>query len=78
MRISADRSDPGFDHSYRSAIVFLNGKRVQRCITADEDLGVVIVHAVGADGNVIFDREKGEVVREEVRGSVRVVLPVRL
>ena len=76
MRVTVDRRDPAYDPEHRRAIVFLDGKRVERCITADDEAGLVVVHPVDDAGKIIIDREKDEAVRQELRGRVRIILPV--
>lgn len=44
VRISADPNDPGFDErKARRASVTLDGQPVARCVTADEEAGLVVV-----------------------------------
>lgn len=78
MRVTCDRRDPAYAPEHRRAIVFLDGKRVERCITADDKEGMVIVHPVDDAGRLLVDREKQELVRQELRGRVRIVIPERI
>lgn len=61
MRVSADRKDPGCENFMRfvpgSISVTIDDKIVDttKCISADEEKGVVIMYAVDKDGNFIVD-----------------------
>jgi hypothetical protein len=73
MRVSTDKSDPGFTGPLGIQIT-LNSEPVIRVITADEELGLVIVHKQDSEGNLMFDPATKEIEREELRGVVRIGL----
>lgn len=79
MRISTEKNDPGY-RLYAEAqaqgihyLVELNGERIRRVITADDVTSEVVVPAQNADGSLRIDRTKGEVLRETLRGRVRLI-----
>ncbi len=43
MRISADKTDPGFRPDWWRYAAYLDGREIPMCITADEEQGFVIV-----------------------------------
>jgi len=56
MRLSVDKTDPGYSSDAFGATVTLDGKLLGRCITADEESGEALCYATDADGNVLeFD-----------------------
>lgn len=71
MRISVDQDDPGYVRGIR-AKVFLNGVEVNSCFTADEELGQVIIPGRDKSGLLIVDKEKDEILRIHLFGSVRI------
>lgn len=77
MRISCNERDRGYAafrkliEAEKEPLIFLDGVRVL-CETADEELGEVIVQARG-DGAMIVDPNRpGHVLRETLRGRVRI------
>jgi len=42
MRISTIKNDPGYLADAHTYNVFMDGKKVHNCITADEEIGIVI------------------------------------
>lgn len=72
MRSSADRDDPGFVNFRPGQYeIFLDGRRIDRCITADEERGVVVVFAAGEFNGHALTRD-GELERLEFRGRVEI------
>lgn len=72
MRISSDRTDPGFDEWDKierlAARVYLDGVEIKDVITADEEAGMVIRYKRNAGGGLVLD---GHVlVRETLYGVV--------
>ena len=57
MRISADPQDPGYQPVASTAQyqVYFNNKLETHCVTADEETGECIVHALDDAGVVIHD-----------------------
>ena len=76
MRISVDSTDAGHKN-WRQRMaghvhVFLNGKAIKGAITADDDSGEVIIYARSPDGSVTVNHDLNEVMRETLRGEVRI------
>lgn len=76
MRISVDQGDPGYVNNGALYAVFVDGVRVEKSFTADEELGEVHHYVSDADGKVIIDHVDGDpVCRSEVlKGVVKLVL----
>lgn len=78
MRLSTDPEDPGYHPRIHEArvTVYLNGERIDRCITADEERGYALVHSVDdADDYVIrVDPRTQErcIQKHTVRGVIRI------
>ena len=80
MRVSTDPKSP-FHAPIRDAlsdgatlIVFLDGKRINDVLTADEGSGEVVRMARGEHGSVRLAPENpGELLRETLRGRVKIV-----
>lgn len=80
MRISVDERDPGY-RTYcewggrlSGAKVFLNGVEMQRCVTADEELGEVLIFSTGERASLSAARFGGWPT-EWLRGEVKIVMP---
>lgn len=74
MRVSADKTDRGYGPVVnRIKMVWLDGKPVKLPITADEERGFVLAYALDEKNNVLVDFD-GELVRELLRGRVRIEL----
>lgn len=57
--------------------VYLNGKEVKHCSTADETLGMIVKGVETSEGNIAVDRIRGEYLEETLYGDVRVVIEPR-
>lgn len=77
MRLSADTKDEGFCPPRLTShlVVFLDGHVVDRCITADEEMGFVLCFAVGADGRPFYDEAAGGAAKEKKFGRVEIAFP---
>lgn len=73
MRVSSDKEDPGYAFDTSGIVVYLNGKKVSNCITADDKEGIVIVYVEDKEGQLVL--EKDCIKREELHGEVKLVLP---
>lgn len=74
MRLSVLRDDdPGFSPRACAALVFIDGRLLQRCVTADEEAGLAIV--VRCDRGVVQRDSAGKVLTEERRGKVEIRFP---
>lgn len=72
MRISIDKNDPGYNFTALGTEVYLNGKKQNNCITADDKKGIVIVYAEDKEGKLIL--EGHDIKTEELHGEVKLVL----
>lgn len=75
MRVSVRKNDPGYKAFLENKgriLVFLDGQPITgRCITADEEEGLVLCNAL-LDGKPYLNEEKTEVVTELLEGKVEV------
>jgi hypothetical protein len=55
MRISVRKGDPGYKLDAFKHEVFLDGEKLQRCFTADEETGQAWVYAIDKQGKLIID-----------------------
>ncbi len=55
MRLSAVKDDPGYAPDAMYAEAYLDGIRLQDCITADEECGLALVYAKDPNGKVLSD-----------------------
>lgn len=75
MRVSVDEQDPGYSPGLigRGVKVFLDGVEQRYAVTADDELGLVVLCDLDEQGNV---KVKGdEVVWVTVHGAVKIELP---
>lgn len=70
MRISVDKNDRGYSSHRHEATVLLDGKEVQRCITADEEEGTVLI--ITSPPGAEFSRG---ITTELRKGVVKIILP---
>jgi hypothetical protein len=73
MRISSDKNSP--DYTPRRAFVYLDGKKVERCFSADSDAGEVVCAVVDEKGRLKIIEADGDyaVAKETIRGNVEIV-----
>ena len=80
MRLSVDLDDRGYaaykvlSEARVRAVVSVDGVSLSCCMTADEEGGLAIVLQQDTDGSVIFNAERTEPLRKEVRGRVVIAL----
>lgn len=72
MRISADRSDPGFSPVAQHFEAFLDGVSLPFCVTADEDLGEAVVQDRDAAGKLVPNDAGDNVRLKIVKGKVEI------
>jgi hypothetical protein len=70
MRKSIIRNDPGFDENASDYEVFLDGKKLERCFTADEELGMAWCRKVDDSGKYVLNEEKTEFLTEIKTGKI--------
>ena len=76
MRKSVRKNDPGYDLEAPKCKVFIDGKELYHCFTADEEEGKAWVYETDKFGHIIIDNY-GEEPREKcLRGVVRIVMPL--
>lgn len=74
MRSSVIKTDLGYRRHTFGTVITLDGEPVQKCITADEELGMVLCLQVNAKGVVEVD-ESGTGLRRITRHGVVVITP---
>ena len=75
MRVSVDEQDPGYSPGLigRGVKVFLDGVEQRQVVTADDELGLIVMYDVDENGRVKMD---GEMVRRiNAQGAVKIELP---
>jgi hypothetical protein len=64
MRISTQKSDPGYDpeiHLNQKLEIFVDGKKIETAVTADTDEGFVLCYGRNAKGRVVEQKLTGKV-----------------
>ena len=72
MRISVDEKDIGFSIDTANYDVFLNNKRVTKCITADTEKGECLCYKADNEGKVIVDKQTGKIETVMLKGLVEI------
>lgn len=74
MRLSVDKSDPGYSPQavQMRPRVFLDGVRMERVVTADEERGEVVRYRTGPDGRMVVAADGESLEREVLVGAVRI------
>lgn len=72
MRLSVNPDDVGFSPLALKTHVYLDGKRLLHCYTADEERGEALAYATHGDGTLVHDA--GELLTERFTGVVRLVI----
>lgn len=77
MRVSADRDDPGFreDLIGSDVVIEVDGRVIDKVITADEQQGTVLAYATDADGNIRLAADSDRAETYELKGKVVIHLP---
>lgn len=73
MRISADEDDVGYHGIAHFAEVYLDGEKLDLCVTADEERGEAICLIRTPGGTILHDGE--HTIREARRGIVTILIP---
>ena len=74
MRISTDKDDPGFHPNPFGTKVWLDGEEVRECITADDELGMVVCHELDENGYPFIRPGTGLIALKTLFGEVRIEL----
>ncbi len=79
MRITVDPHDRGtLVNPIEARIeVYLDGARMDRVITADEEEGMVVRHKVDSSGRLVISLDGKCAMTETLKGSVQVVIKPR-
>lgn len=76
MRISIRKDDPGYHPMAYKCEAYLDGVKLRRCFTADEEKGEVYCYEEDENGKIFIDPEKPDCIKEIVLyGKVKVVVP---
>ena len=72
MRVSVEEDDLGYNILCHVAIeaVLIDGRKVEHCITADEETGYIKAYITDRMGN--FVEQNGEIQTIEFRGKVQI------
>lgn len=75
MRISADKDDPDYSPRSKLASVYLDGNKLDRCISADSVAGEAVCVKVDDKGRITIRLVDGEptIDTEIIRGNVEIV-----
>jgi hypothetical protein len=78
MRVSVDDDDPGYrpDASTGRYAVYLNGERMAKVVTADEEEGMLVRLKMDRNGFPVVLPDRSAVERETLHGSVVIVAGV--
>jgi hypothetical protein len=71
MRLSVDKSDPGYSINAYNHEAYLDGVKVNHCVTADEELGEVTLH-IYVDGHPKLNLNRDKVLTEIKKGKVEI------
>jgi hypothetical protein len=71
MRVSVKKDDPGYREDAWRFHVLLDGKQLDCCFTADEDLGEAWVWEKGADGLLVV--KDNQPVVKRLTGEVKLI-----
>lgn len=75
MRMSIRKSDIGYDPEGYKYEAYLNGKKIDHCFTADEELGIAYLYDIDKEGNAQRDWSDsigGSLKEKEVYGKVEI------
>jgi hypothetical protein len=71
MRISVNKKDPGYDvEATIKYQPYLDGKKVDHCITADEEKDICICYKTDAEGKIVLNSFRDDTIRRVLRGHV--------
>ena len=71
MRLSADKNDPGYNPNFRNYDAFLNGEKLEYCLTADEETGEAW-QIIKTGKNTVKVDQDGELVYKRLTGKVEI------
>ena len=76
MRISVDPADPGYVQGSSIYQVYLDGRQLKDCVTADEERGNLICYK-HENGKPVINKAGDEFVLETLQGKVEIAKLVR-
>lgn len=76
MRVSVRKNDPGYRKNTYNVKIFLDGKEVRDCFTADDKTGEAFCYERNGEG-LLVKAEDGQSIKEITRkGIVQIVFPL--
>ena len=72
MRMSVRKDDAGYSPHARNYRAYLNGKLLDSCFTADEELGIAHVNRTDENGKVLLNKSKTGVLTKMLYGRVEI------
>ena len=75
MRLSTIKTDPGYVRNCYGVKVFLDGIERAKVFAADEEARLIVIAAVDEGGRMRLTKDRTEVLKETLRGDVRIELP---
>ena len=73
MRKSVKKDDKGYDpQAAKNYEVWLNGLKVDGCVTADEESGEAWIYVKDNEGRLVIDPEKNEIKAKCLKGKVKI------
>lgn len=76
MRVSVIKEDPGYIGRHITGYeVYLNGEKLDNCITADEEQGIALVFVTDEHGKLVMNEERTDLVKKWVKGDIKIIAP---
>lgn len=75
MRISVNKEDEGYRKDAHAYLPFLNGEKVEDCMTADEERGYVLVYIRDEEDHLCMNRITNRIKTKRLSGTVMIVPP---
>lgn len=74
MRVSVRKDDPGYKNFFGVILyeAYLDGKKVENVVTADEETGEVFFHARDEHGEFILNEAKDAIIEKRLTGKVEI------
>ncbi len=72
MKISVDKNNPNYRPDATAFTVYLDGKLLEHCVTADDKLGEAWIYQQDKHGIFILNKEKTEILQEKVTGEIKI------
>ena len=75
MRVSIREDDKGYSKKAYDCVVYLDGKKVDDCFTADEELGEAHCFEKDSEGAYMLTPDKKSIKEIIKKGDVKIVVP---